>query len=534
MVWRNGLLCLMLLILVISGSASAADSADDEAWQVIVPGIEYRQFQLSDPNNVFVARMDRNNPSVILDTSIAQGKLSDGKETVSDMYNRYDQALNFWGASTKPPSWGMRNKVVVAINGSYYDIRTGAPQGGIIQSGWYAKRYDNLGGWGGFTWKLDRSVFISECLYHIPEKQFVTYPETGVTQEIGDINHPPKASELVLYTPQYDSRTGTDNSGTEVQVELTYPETIFPKPASISGIVRSIDNDMGNNLIPFNSVVISARGVAAHTLLDNIHIGSEVRITQEITSYEYDCVTPYSLSWTKTYASIQGAYFFLKNGQIFDFDDPGAVRRNPRTAIAYDDQYVYFVVVDGRNSYYSVGMTIHELGVFLRDTLGATWGVAQDGGGSSTMVINGQVVNNSGCNISSCSGYSGQSTNQRPVANGMLMVVAEPAEFSLTFIQNNSVTTRVDTELRLGPGTNYDSFITIPMGTQGTVTEQINNLNGIMAKSSFWWYVDFGGTKGWLPEEALVVPDLRWEDFWLTRWRAALLNVAFQINAFIN
>ena len=54
----------------------------------------------------------------------------------------------------------------------------------------------------------------------------------------------------------------------------------------------------------------------------------------------------------------------------------------------------------------SVGMSIHELAVFARDTLGATWGVAQDGGGSSTMVINGQVVNNTFCNNYTAVEYS--------------------------------------------------------------------------------------------------------------------------------
>jgi hypothetical protein len=305
---------------------------------------------------------------------------------------------------------------------------------------------------------------------------------------------------------------------------------ILPYPAYASGFVRQIFIGKGNSLIPFNSIVLSASGTAAETLLENVQVGSEVRISQEITSYESDCSTPYSLSWTKTYASIQGAYFFLKDGQIRDFYDDGATKRHPRTAIAYNDQYIFFLVVDGRDSQHSIGMTIHQLALFTRDTLGATMGVAQDGGGSSTMVINGKVINNTYCNIYSCMGgyktyiplvtrnsHTGQSVPptannvinsaagiERPVANGMLMVIAQPGEYSSTFSTGDLVTTVSATEVRLGPGTNYFAFTNVPTGTHGVIAEQMNGLDGVRAKGAYWWYVNFGGVFGWVPEGVLA------------------------------
>ena len=526
MVLRNSLLWLFLFVLVFTGSVSAAVPAVDPGWEQIASGIEYQKYQLPDPNNVFVVRMYRINTGVTLDSSIAQGKLAEGKETVSGMYARYDQALNFWGGA-----WGMRNQVVVAINGSYYDLGSGIPQGGQVQSGWYAKRFGDLGGWSGFAWMLDRSAFIGECVYHRPEKQLITYSVTANTQQITDINKARGADELIIFTPQYNSQTGTDNSGVEVLVEMNRPTMILPAPAYASGIVRQIHNGevKGNSLIPFNSIVLSASGTAAQTLLENVQVGSEIRISQEITSYKDDCSTPLPLSWTKTYASIQGAFFFLRDGQIRDFDDPGATNRNPRTAIAFNDQYIYFIVVDGRNFHHSVGMTINELAVFARDVLGATSGVAQDGGGSSTMVINGLVVNNTYCNIYSChwnytayiplvGRYSqkGQSVPiasdiitspagiERAVANGMLMVIAQPGVYSTTFTPGDPVTIISDTEVRLGPGTNYASFSIVPTGTHGSIVDQMNGLDGVLAKSTYWWYVNFGGVIGWVPEGALA------------------------------
>jgi len=156
--------------------------------------------------------------------------------------------------------------------------------------------------------------------------------------------------------------------------------------------------------------------------------------------------------------------------------------------------------------------------------------VAQDGGGSSTMVINGVVVNNTFCNINFCGGYykryiplamreankqqadqpheldviSSPAGVERPVANGMLMLVAQPGAYSTAFAPGDQVSTIINVELRLGPGTNFASYTTIPQGTQGVIAEQMNDLEGVQAKSNYWWYVNFGGNYGWVPQGSLA------------------------------
>ncbi len=65
---------------------------------------------------------------------------------------------------------------------------------------------------------------------------------------------------------------------------------------------------------------------------------------------------------------------------------------NPRTAIGIIDEGHYlFVVSDGRTDE-SEGLSLRELAVFMQ-TLGVTTAYNLDGGGSSTMYFNGQVVN---------------------------------------------------------------------------------------------------------------------------------------------
>ena len=70
-----------------------------------------------------------------------------------------------------------------------------------------------------------------------------------------------------------------------------------------------------------------------------------------------------------------------------------AMASNPRTAIGLiDANHFVFVVSDGRTDE-SEGLTLYELAAFLQ-RLGVTTAYNLDGGGSSTMVFNGKVVNN--------------------------------------------------------------------------------------------------------------------------------------------
>ncbi|WP_336660139.1 phosphodiester glycosidase family protein [Leucobacter sp. USHLN153] len=65
----------------------------------------------------------------------------------------------------------------------------------------------------------------------------------------------------------------------------------------------------------------------------------------------------------------------------------------PRTAVGViDENHLVFVVVDGRDSGYSRGVTMTELAEIMQG-LGAETAYNLDGGGSSTMYYNGEVVN---------------------------------------------------------------------------------------------------------------------------------------------
>jgi exopolysaccharide biosynthesis protein len=94
----------------------------------------------------------------------------------------------------------------------------------------------------------------------------------------------------------------------------------------------------------------------------------------------------------------------LEDGEILDgiedvevdtnFGNHSIQGEQPRTAVGViDENHLVFVVVDGRSPGYSAGVTMTGLAQIMQD-LGATAAYNIDGGGSSTMYFNGQLVNN--------------------------------------------------------------------------------------------------------------------------------------------
>ena len=88
-----------------------------------------------------------------------------------------------------------------------------------------------------------------------------------------------------------------------------------------------------------------------------------------------------------------------------------AETRHPRTAagLSRDGATLILLVVDGRSAR-SVGMTLVELAATMR-RLGAWEALNFDGGGSSTMVVDGIVVNT-----------PSDATGERAVGNALLVV----------------------------------------------------------------------------------------------------------------
>jgi len=88
------------------------------------------------------------------------------------------------------------------------------------------------------------------------------------------------------------------------------------------------------------------------------------------------------------YNAISGETMLLAGGRVLDDLNDSDI--HPRTAIGYsaNGKFLYIVVVDGRQPFYSEGMKLTELAQLMFD-LGAHDAMNLDGGGSSTLVVRG-------------------------------------------------------------------------------------------------------------------------------------------------
>ena len=128
--------------------------------------------------------------------------MGDGYEPVSAIADRYEGTINAWNGY-----WGTRSDVLVAINGSYYDLETGVAEDGLVQSGWYASQFNDLGGTSGLAWKSDRSLFIGACVYHREGSQFTRNVTEGSSLPVDGVNRKVRNGEVILLTPQFGTRS---------------------------------------------------------------------------------------------------------------------------------------------------------------------------------------------------------------------------------------------------------------------------------------------------------------------------------------
>ncbi len=94
---------------------------------------------------------------------------------------------------------------------------------------------------------------------------------------------------------------------------------------------------------------------------------------------------------SKMYNAFSGIYDLVRDGKAVVYENYDV---HPRTVAGIDKtgRYFYMIVVDGRYNA-STGMTLTAIGRHM-ERLGVYYGINLDGGGSSTMYFNGEVINN--------------------------------------------------------------------------------------------------------------------------------------------
>jgi hypothetical protein len=268
---------------------------------------------------------------------------------------------------------------LAAINGGFFLNKGEVPKlsRGIlkISENWYATPHKPRGaiGWS----NSDPHVLIDQILTAI------TGNIDGEELEIHGINiYPRKDNEAILYNHHFHQTTLTSESGREF---LINENTV-------------LEEQEGNMNIPIDSHVISF-GTLNTSWISKMKIGSS--FTWNIQIIPKSC-PPYTTSeqWEHSEYIVGGTPVLIRAGNVItDFSIEQTISTflyspHARTAIGIKPNGNWiFIVVDGKNSlFWSTGITIPDLAQFMH-SLGCMEALNFDGGGSSTMILNGEVIN---------------------------------------------------------------------------------------------------------------------------------------------
>ncbi|MBI1761680.1 MAG: phosphodiester glycosidase family protein [Acidobacteria bacterium] len=336
-----------------------AQTPETRQTETIAPGLEHLQIQRGDFNAEESERWQIN--ALIVDPKLIRLELGLALDEIV-------------GVETTS-SLAARRAAIAAINGGYFrttGIYRGEQMGALFsRAQWLSEPAHGraalaLAESGGQT-RAATAVITAQMELHVGK----------ATRAINGFNRPREKDELIVFTPAFHRTTLTAADGLEAVI--------------MRGRVTAVRDGMGSQVIPANGWVLSAQGAAREWALQHLRIGVRVALK---TAFKAEPPLPF-----KADVIIGAGPRLLAAGQLLGESESGFNiqtfyrARHPRTALGWraDGRFV-LVAVDGRQPRQSVGMTIPELAVLMRE-LGCVEAINLDGGGSTTMVIKNKVVN---------------------------------------------------------------------------------------------------------------------------------------------
>ncbi|HEY0930637.1 MAG TPA: phosphodiester glycosidase family protein [Gemmatimonas sp.] len=343
----------------------------------LAPGLQHEvRLDPRGPWRFHIVEIDLQNAALSMEAVRAKDALQ-GRERTSSMAKRMQSDTS---------------RVRVAVNADFFDLANGENENNQVLRGEWWKglpltdspydTYDNVHGQvaidpaGGLTF----GRFILDAR---------AWTRTGAVPVLS-INSKPKGryEGTALYTPRFGAAAPTD-TGRVAELRL--------RPIGVRGdtllyAAPDTASSRSGGQIPREGALLvgtgdRAAGVAALSRSDTVrvHLNTWPRLTSQR--------TPQALLGGWPLLLVDGENVAARAATLEGTISRNAEARHPRTAIAVSrsGHTAWLVTVDGRATN-SVGMTLVELAEFLR-TLGAWSALNFDGGGSTTMVIDGRVVN---------------------------------------------------------------------------------------------------------------------------------------------
>lgn len=379
---------LLLASLLALGGLTACDrSASSTA------GVTYQHENIdSAPWSIHIAKIDRKQSQLELRSLLAHDKI-EGLSTLAQQVKAIPREAG---------------NPLAAVNGDFYIVDEKNPYAGdprglqILDGELVSAPTDQASFW------IDAKG--EPQATNVTSQLKVLWPD-GKSTSIG-LNEERHDGTAVLFTPRFGSSTKT-KGGREFVLEASGAGSWLPLQAGREYAARvGAINDAGNTTIDATTVVLSL----SPALLTNAPSAAAL---SNGTIVRLSTATLPDLAGVKF--AISGGYVLVRDGAKQKIQTPQSeaykyrsVReRHPRSAIGASRDYLYLVEVDGRQPGLSVGMTLDELGDYMKK-IGCELALNLDGGASATFWHQGKVRN------SPCNGAD------RPIANG-IAVLAKPA-----------------------------------------------------------------------------------------------------------
>jgi flagellar hook assembly protein FlgD len=382
-VLRKLLICAALAVV-------AAAPAQAQSRVLLMPGVTYErqvQFTSHGPVAVHVMTAPRPGGAYSLKPVLSNGAIV-GRDRVTGMQR------------------GIRDAVSAGVNGDLFTWADGRPSGMLLQGG--VLNHPPLAERSALGIASDGSIRVQRI------RMFGSWRGTGQRRPM-DLNETPTPNGISLFTTAWGPVTPVVPGTVEAVISPLPPTT---PNVDLVGPVAQIAQG-GNTPIPPGGAVVVARGTAAQRLVEEGPVGTNVTIRLLLNP-----------DTTGLVDAIGGGPALVRDGKpIFRANEAFStdqLSRNPRTGVGQlADGRILFVVVDGRQPGYSVGMTNFELAQTLA-RLGAVTATGLDAGGSSTMAFDGALLNR-----------PSDPGGERPVSEGLFVLytgvtVAPPSEAVLS------------------------------------------------------------------------------------------------------
>jgi phosphodiester glycosidase len=272
----------------------------------------------------------------------------------------------------------LRVRCIVATNADFFS--SGQPLGGLITDGQLLRSPSSSHHQLSVTrdGKLEAGSF---------EWSGKLVPTDLRALSLDGVNVPRTADGIVLFTPAFGPSTEASAGGAEISLRLVEPGGPLRLGQTAMVELVSFGEGQANSPILPDGAVLSGQGKGAEALRQLWHrvrsgaAGSRALLRLETAD---DVVE-----------SVGGSPILIREGKRW-FTDPGDAFTDglhPRTLVGWTAAGdALLVTVDGRQPGVSVGMSLPEAADLLL-ALGAVDGINLDGGGSTTFVANGAILN---------------------------------------------------------------------------------------------------------------------------------------------